>query len=71
MPKNVGTATEFVLDLLKRYPDYEMQVDDIFEEGERKWTKANIANSLTRLSEKALVTRVQDQNRSAWWSIRG
>ena len=71
MPKKVGSASEFVLDLLKRHPDYEMQVDDIFEEAERKWTKANIANSVMRLHARGLLSKVSDQDRSVWWSIRG
>lgn len=69
MPKTTGTAAEFVLKLLRDHPDYEMQIDDIFEEAERKWTKANISNAMARLLEKGVVTRVTDPNRSAWWSI--
>ncbi len=69
MPKTKGTAAEFILKLLRAHPDYEMRVDDIYEEGERKWTKANISNALARLLEKGLVTRVTDENKFAWWSI--
>ena len=64
-----GGATAFVLQLLRAYPDYEMSVDDIYEEAERKWTKDNISNTMGRLLEKGLVTRVTDPNRAAWWSI--
>ncbi len=71
MPKTKGTAAEFIVKLLREHPDYEMQVDDIYEEGEHVWTKANISNALTRLLDKGVVTRVTDENRSAWWSIAG
>ncbi len=71
MPKKKGTASDFILDLLKAHPDYEMQVSDIYEEGERRWTQANISNALARLLEKGLVTRVSDPDRKAWWSIAG
>ncbi len=71
MPKTKGTAAEFILHLLRTHPDYEMQVSDIYEEGDRRWTKANISNALTRLLEKGLIARTVDPNRAAWWTITG
>ena len=69
MPKTKGTAAEFILNLLRAHPDYEMQVSDIYEEGDKRWTKANISNALTRLLEKGLIKRTVDANRAAWWTI--
>lgn len=69
MPKTKGTASEFILQLLRAYPDYEMQVSDIYDEGEGRWSKANISNALTRLMDKGLISRTVDPNRSAWWTI--
>ena len=71
MPKKFGTAREFILDLLTKHPDYEMQIDDLYEEAERKWTKANLANTVARLHAKGLLSKVSEQDRSVWWSIRG
>ena len=69
MPKTKDTASEFILNLLRAYPDWEMQVADIYEEGDRRWTKANISNALTRLMEKGTISRTVDPNRAAWWTI--
>ena len=69
MPKTKGTAAEFILNLLRTHPDYEMQVSDIYEEGDKRWTKANISNALTRLLDKGLIQRTVDPNRAAWWTI--
>ena len=62
------TAQSFIVDLLTRHPDYEMQVADIWEEAERKWKQQTVANTLERLVAKGVVARVKD-GRNVWFSI--
>ncbi len=64
------TAQAFIVDLLTRHPDYEMQVADIWEESARKWKQQTVANTLERLVVKGIVTRVKD-GRNVWFSIAG
>ena len=64
------TAQSFIVDLLTRHPDYEMQVADIWEEAERKWKQQTVANTLERLVAKGVVARVKD-GRNVWFSIAG
>ena len=65
-----GSAAGFIVDLLTRHPDYEMQVNDIYEEAERKWAEQTISNTLDRLVKQGSVARVKD-GRHVWYSIAG
>ena len=64
------TANAFIVDLLTRHPDYEMQVADIWEEADRNWKQQTVANTLERLVTKGVVLRVKD-GRNVWFSIAG
>ena len=64
------TANAFVLALLTRHPDYEMQVNDIYEEAERKWAEQTISNTLDRLVKQGRVARLKD-GRHVWYSAAG
>ncbi len=65
-----STAASFIVDLLTRYPDYEMQVADIWEEADRKWKQQTVANTLELLVAKGVVSRVKD-GRNVWFSTAG
>ncbi len=65
-----STAKAFIVDLLSRHPDYEMQVADVWEEADRKWTQQTVANTLERLVAKGVVTRIKE-GRNVWFSIAG
>ncbi len=70
-PAEAGsTAAAFILDLLKRHPDYEMQVSDIWEECDRKWKRQTIFNTLDKLVAGGKVARVKDDGK-VWFSIAG
>ncbi len=69
MPKKTGTATEFVLETLRKYPENELQVADLHRECEGRFTKPNLINSLTRLLQEGIVVRTTDADRTAWWAI--
>ena len=64
------TAQVFIVDLLTRHPDYEMQVSDIWEEADRRWKQQTVANTLKRLVANGVVTRVKD-GRNVWFSFAG
>ena len=65
-----STAQAFIVDLLTRHADCEMQVHDIWEESARKWKQQTVANTLDRLVAKGVVARVKD-GRHVWYSIAG
>jgi len=69
MPKKNGTATEFVLNTLRQWPDNELRISDFYELAGGRFKKENLSNSLTRLLAKGEVVRNIDDNRSAWWAI--
>jgi len=68
MPKKTGTATEFVLQTLIEYSDNEMQISDLFDHCQGRFTKENLSNSLSRLLAVGKVVRNLD-GRSAYWAI--
>ncbi len=68
--QSTGSAAQFILDLLTRHPDYEMQVNDIYEEAERKWAAQTISNTVEKLVKQGSVARVKD-GRRVWYSIAG
>ncbi len=61
------TAAEFITDLLARHPDYEMSVNDIWEEADRRWAAQTVFNTLERLVVAGKVVRVKD-GRHVWYS---
>ena len=63
------TASQAILGLLGRHPDYEMQVNDVWEELGRKWAAQTVSNQLTWLAGAGRVQRVKD-GRQVWWSIK-
>ena len=63
------TASQAILGLLGRHPDYEMQVNDVWEELGRKWATQTVSNQLTWLAGAGRVQRVKD-GRQVWWSIK-
>ncbi len=67
----VESAAEFALQLLRTNPDYEMSVDDIYEEGEGAWSKPNISAGLMRLKAQAHVTQKTEPDQSVWWTFSG
>ena len=66
--QSTGGAAVFIVDLLTRHPDYEMQVNDLWEEADRKWAAQTISNTLERLVKQGHVQRVKD-GRHVWYSI--
>ena len=48
--KTAETASQAILSLLGRHPDYEMQVNDVWEELGRKWAVQTVGNQLTWLA---------------------
>ena len=62
------TASEFIIGLLRRHPDYEMRVGDVWEESGRKWAAQTVSNTLERLVTKGKIARVKD-GRNVWYSI--
>jgi predicted MarR family transcription regulator len=63
-----GSAAEFVIATLCKYPDRELTVADIYDCGKGKFEKANLANSLERLAEQGVVVRGKDGH-AVWWAI--
>ncbi|MBI5607973.1 MAG: hypothetical protein HY902_03740 [Deltaproteobacteria bacterium] len=64
-----GTATEFLLGTLSNHSDREIQIAELFDLAGGKFTKMNLREALLRLHEKGFVTKVNDDDRSVWWSI--
>ena len=69
MPKQTGTAREFILDTLKTYPERELQVADLSAECGGRFTLANLSTTVGRLQADGLVVKTADPDRSAWWGI--
>jgi hypothetical protein len=69
MPKTTGTASEFILQTLRKFPGNELQVADFYEASEHRFTKENLHNALTRLLDKGLLERTVEPDRSSWWAI--
>ncbi|MBM4344688.1 MAG: hypothetical protein FJ100_15085 [Deltaproteobacteria bacterium] len=63
------TATTYCLHVLRRWPDREIQIVELFSMCGGKYHKENLQNALTRLLDKGYVNRETDPNRAAWWSI--
>lgn len=68
MPKIHGTAREFILQTLNAYPDRELQVADLHDWCEGKFTKENIGNALAKLLVEGKVVKNVD-GRSVWWAV--
>jgi len=62
------SATEFVLRILRTYPDRELQRAELVELCEGRFTTANVVRSLYYLLEKGLIVRTKDGS-EAWWAI--
>jgi hypothetical protein len=69
MSKKSGTAAEFVLTTLRKHAENELQVADLHDECQERFTKGNLMNTLARLLQDGLVERTTDADRSAWWAI--
>lgn len=68
MKPRTGSASEFVLETLRQYPDQEFQVADLTDLAGGRWTKANIGLSLKSLLADGQVVRTKDGH-DAWWAI--
>lgn len=68
MQPRPGSATAFVLDTLRQYPDRELQVRDIAELSAGRFQLANLSQSLNALSDAGLVQK-QKEGRDVWWAI--
>lgn len=66
---NKETATTFCLHVLRKWPDREIQIAELFTLCDGKYQKENMQNALARLLDKGYVARETDANRAAWWSI--
>ncbi|MSQ83650.1 MAG: hypothetical protein EXR77_12325 [Myxococcales bacterium] len=63
------TATTFVLHVLRRWPDREIQISELHDLSGGRYQKENLQNALVRLFEKEFATKENDANRAAWWAI--
>lgn len=70
MPKQVGTAREYVLSVLREHHDREIAATELHELQPQpaKFTKENLFNLMPRLEREGLVCRTTE-GRSAWWAI--
>ncbi len=71
MPKTIGTAREYILHVLRSFPDRELQVHDLYAwQGEsRQHSKQNLTNTLARMLSEGLVERYNEPNGHAYWAI--
>lgn len=69
MAKRIGTATEFLLSTLQVHSDREIQISELYDLAAGKFTKMNLREALLRLLEKGYVNKVNDPDRSVWWSV--
>jgi hypothetical protein len=67
--KHHGTATQFLLSTLTSFSDREIQISELFDMATGRFTKMNLREALLRLHEKGLVNKVNDKDRTVWWSI--
>lgn len=67
--KRSGNAYNAILDLLTRFPQYELQVADIFEELGGKWARPTLSNNLEALVQAGKVTRLKE-DRKVWYSVK-
>ncbi len=64
-----GSAADFALSVLREHYDRELQVGELHELSDNKFTKGNINNACNRLLAEGLLERVNDDNRTAWWAV--
>ena len=71
MPKTVGTARQYILQVLCDHPDRELQVHDLFtwQPVPRQHSKQNLNNTLARMLTEGLVVRYNEPNGHAYWAI--
>lgn len=68
MQPRKGTASDFVLTTLQKYPDRELRVSDLVELAEGRFKAENVVNSLQAFLKDGQVVRVRE-GREAWWAI--
>lgn len=69
MAKLTGTAKQFVMQTLAAHPDREIEVGEVHDMANAKFSKENLHNALSKLLPEGVVVRNSDGNRSAWWAI--
>ena len=69
MPKMTGTATEFVLKMLRDFPDRECTIADLYGHCEGRFTKDNLHNACKRLSDRGWLVKNPESDRSVYWAV--